>query len=771
MGTQTSFEVAKNLFLVRQTIAKGAPPKVVEQNTNHIAVIDCSGSMSADLPQIRAQLKKKLPKLLKEGDTLSIIWFSGLGQFGALIENEPVATLGDLAVINTAIDRWLKPVGMTGFKEPLCEVEDLVKRISKKNKNPFALFFMSDGCDNTWRRPDILATVERVAGGLASSTFVEYGYYADRQLLASMAAKAGGTLIFAEDFDRYEPVFEAAMAKRPLGGKRIEIKVPGDPIGGIAWSMADDEITAYEVTGNKATVPENTEQIFYLSPTKIGDSTGLPQYARRQANGERMIGPDVYGLDAAYAALSLFAVRMQPAVVFPLLKALGDVAFIEQFTNCFGKQAYSAFMDAAKEAAFSDVKRFTKGWDPNNTVLDLLSELVTGDAQLLLDHPSFKYSRVSRARVNADENLSSAESEKLEELQAKLKGEKKAAAIKAVQAEIDALLAAKRDALVFVADEAPNGYPINGLVYNEDRPNISLRVRKAGHVDLSKRADADPKVKSAEGADQFKTFIYRNYTIVKDGLVNIEKLPVKISDEVHRKLHANGVEMVTNDGVTIINVKPLPIINRKMVTTVSAKHLIELQYELTKMKAAQKVFNAYQKELFPEAKLAGWISQFGEQATQWLKDQGLTEYSGFSPKMVQAESTDVYMGKELTVALKGYSTLPPVEKVKEKLKAKGKLNGPESMMAEAIDVAEATIKGFEKESKATRELMFTNLVKTTTATVRGLMHQATQIKFAVIVGQVWFSEFKSLDENTMTVKCDGKDIVGTLDLREIEIKV
>jgi hypothetical protein len=126
------------------------------------------------------------------------------------------------------------------------------------------------------------------------------------------------------------------------------------------------------------------------------------------------------------------------------------------------------------------------------------------------------------------------------------------------------------------------------------------------------------------------------------------------------------------------------------------------------------------------------------------------------------------MGKELTVALKGYSSLPPVEKVKEKLKAKGKLNGPESMMAEAIDLVETFLK---KNPKSVHEAWLTGQAKITTAAVRGLMHQATQIKFAVIVGQVWFSEFKSLDENTMTVKCDGKDIAGTLDLREIEIKI
>jgi hypothetical protein len=52
-----------------------------------------------------------------------------------------------------------------------------------------------------------------------------------------------------------------------------------------------------------------------------------------------------------------------------------------------------------------------------------------------------------------------------------------------------------------------------------------------------------------------------------------------------------------------------------------------------------------------------------------------------------------------------------------------------------------------------------------------LIWQTAQVKFSVIVGQTWFQEFKSLDENQLTVKCGGYDIVGTCELREIQIKV
>jgi len=212
----TFYRVSDSIYLARRYVStvKSDPVKV-EVPVNHVVVIDCSGSMQYDLPAIREQLKKKLPKLLNKQDTVSIIWFSGKGQFGTLLEAEPVATLTDLQMVNNAIDRWLQPIGLTGFKDPIDEAAKVVGRISAKNPNSVSsLFFMSDGHDNCNSRADILQAITWAAGRFSSSTFVEYGYYADRALLTAMAEKAGGTLIFSSDFDKYAPVFENALSKK-----------------------------------------------------------------------------------------------------------------------------------------------------------------------------------------------------------------------------------------------------------------------------------------------------------------------------------------------------------------------------------------------------------------------------------------------------------------------------------------------------------------------------------------------------------------------------
>lgn len=270
----TSFLVSDNLHLVKyqpcaEDCAMPAEPALVP--TNHFVIIDCSGSMWDALPKIREQLKRKLPKLIGEQDTITIIWFSGRGEFGTLVEAAPVATLKDLSDVNKSIDRWLKTVGLTGFKEPLEEAKTVAERVAKANPGSvFSLFFISDGYDNQWAKKQILDAVEGIAGTFASATFVEYGYYADRPLLTAMAEKMGGSLVFSEDFEKYAPVLEAALTKKVLGVKRVEYKVPGDVIGNVAFAIDGSDLLTFAVEGEVVKIPENIKTFWFLTTSGVG---------------------------------------------------------------------------------------------------------------------------------------------------------------------------------------------------------------------------------------------------------------------------------------------------------------------------------------------------------------------------------------------------------------------------------------------------------------------------------------------------------------------
>jgi hypothetical protein len=768
MEKNISYKISDSLYLVKQPLEKSTS-KLVDSKIHHIVIIDCSGSMSWDLPKIREQMKKKLPKLLREKDTISIIWFSGKNQYGVLLEAEPVATLTDLQTVNAAIDRWLKPVGLTGFKEPMEEAAKLINKIKEKD-GCFSLFFMSDGCDNQWRKQEILKAAEDLSPYLSSATFVEYGYYADRPMLTSMTEKVGGTLIFSEDFDKYAPTFEAAITKKVSNVPRIEINI-GETINGFVFTLFDNDLMSFDASEGKVTVPENIQNIFYLSPIPVGKLCIEDKF--------KIWNKEV--VSATYAAISLFALRMKSDIVYSLLKITGDVNFIEEFSTCFGKQRYSDFMDKAKEAAFKSEKRLVKGYDPDKvpdenafTVLNLLEILAEDEEnKILIEHPNFKYSRISRGRIDANERLSSTEVEKVQDLTMKIAGEKDVKKLKELQKELESITAEKGEALKFKPDSSPSGYSINSLTFNENRPNISILVKRPGTVNLSQKIPEKFKGKIPE---KFNTFVYRNYTIIKDGLVNVDELPVYLTRTTVDKLEKAkapekafwGLSPIDKNHIEVtINLRKLPVINRKMIKEISAQALFEKEYALTRARAAQKTYNSYIKEYFPRESTK-FVEIYGKENADWLKELGITDYSGFNPKSVQADVRDFYFGKELNVKLKGFSSIPSLNDVKKRI-ASGKITPSAALMVPYVEKIEKFIKdkGTGKEFKGWLE----ERQKEVRNDVRRLLFELAKIKFSVIVGQTWFTEFSSLDENSMDLEFDGNKIACQIEMKEVQINI
>ena len=452
--------------------------------------------------------------------------------------------------------------------------------------------------------------VSLATGGIASSTFVEYGYYADRPMLAAMAERAGGQLIHANSFAAYEPALEQEIAKEIHVVSRVEVDVPAHSIGGIAFEMKNTgELVAHDTSSGKALVGIDVYRLWYLSEKPDG--------------GEGLQSGHDSSTYALYAAMSLFAVRARPDVIFPILKHLGDVRFIKMFANCFGKQAYSVFMDTARAAAFDPKLRCADGInydlvpaDDAFTIFDLLLLLNEEEGtRLLLDDNSFEYARITRAQLNADENLTVAEQAQVQSLTAEMSKERNAQKLGELRAKIEEITAGKRDALVFTPEIQVDGYEMDALVFNETSPNISVRVKRQGTIDLEKRilatGENTPGLQALPNV--FSSFIYRNYAIVAHGIRHVDRLPVKISDGLRNRLIDAGVTLEKNErDVLCINLSSLPIINRKMVMSVRAEDAAGLAFEVLR-KRVQKVYKDY-KSRHPDDRMVAFRAKYGESA-------------------------------------------------------------------------------------------------------------------------------------------------------------
>lgn len=748
-------QINESLSLITHKVTKSTPAPSKPAAVNHIMVVDCSGSMWGEISKIRDDIKKKLPSLMNEGDTFTAVWFSGKGEYGVIVEGEPIATMKDLKNVYEALDRELRGRGLTGFKGPLEEVGNIVNRLRKKNSNGFSLFWLTDGGENCSPRPEVLKVLDKVAKDLSSATICEYGFYSDRNFLSQMAERAGGALIFADRFEKYSPLFEAAMKKEGLGAKRIEVTIPDAPIEGFVFTLEGKDIVTYVVEDGKASIPETTNEVYYL--------------VAKKSSGD---GDQTQELSALYAAMTLFAQRMKSDIVFPILRKLGDVRFIEAYASCFGKQRYSDFVEQAKDATFDPSKRLVNGYDPNKvpaddayTILDLLEKLAEMKASALLDHPDFKYSPIGRGRIDSNNVLTAEEAAEVASLTAEMAKTKNAKKVKEISDRIASITSKKKEALKFVEVGAEEGNPISNLTYNEERPNVSMLVTKQGTVDLSDRLPEEMKGTTlGKIPTQFPTFIYRNYTIIKDGLVNVDMLPVRLDDvspfppETYEKREQN---------IVVFKLRDLPAINRKMVKSVEAKSFFHLNWDLLKAKAAQKVFNSFQKEFFPGKPGDSYAALYGEEGAAWLKDQGITE-RGFSPKTVLAESTDFYLSKKLKVSFKGYSTLPSLKDARTKI-GDGKENGPTFLMKPAILEVLSKMPKENPEKDAEFEKWLREKQDETTKQVRSLILQLAKVNYSIIVGQVW--PFPSLDENSLTLTDGSTQVVGTMSMEDVEERI
>lgn len=705
----------RSLAIQKMPVMAAAVPAPI----HHLIAIDISGSMYSDLPQLRVHLKNKLATLVGFEDTVSLIWFSGRGQFGTLVEAMKVKGVADLSSLHKAIDRFLVPTGLTGFKEPLQQVGVIVDRLKEKAPGAlFNLFFMTDGYDNQWTDKEILALCTMLERKLDSAAVVEYGWCCNRPLLTKMAEALGGNLVFSENFQSYAVAFEGA-----LGGKtkKIPLKLAAAPSDGYVFAVSGEHVLTFVPDADGVVlVPEGLNSVAFFT-NEAGEAFDHAKHTDAHV----------------FAALVPLAQRMQTDAVFSVLGALGDVALVNLFSSCFSKEDYNRFQASALAAAVDPLKRYAEGYDANAvpkedayTVLELLSDLASSDQNLFYPyHSAFSYERIGAAR------------------------------------------AANTDEVTFSVADKAKGYPISGLVWSEDRPNVSIRVKVDGEVSL-------PASRPAGVPATVPSFIYRAYTIIRDGIVHTRKMPVALTKETFEKLQTNGLlagEAWEAGKVYVLEYPKVPAINRKMVKSVTAKDTFDKVIQLARLKGSQKVFNDWRDRVSPKESKK-FLALYGEAATEYLKSVGVTDYNGFNPPGTTVKSGDFYVAKELKIAVKGLSSLPKVDDVQAALTAGKKLKLSEFVMADALKrLAAFTASPMYTEAADANALLATWLEteqKAIVAKTRQLIEQLAQRKFAIVVGHIWFSDLPDMDHNSLEVDVPGfGSATVTATLKDVNIEL
>lgn len=740
----------ENYFLITQDVNNDVSVDVVKK-TNHVFVVDVSGSMSGELSQIRTQLKNKLSNIMKDGDTISIVWFSGKKDAGILKEEVEVRSLKTLSDLNDAIDKWLRPVGLTAFLKPLELVSELINRIKKNRPDSvFSMIFLTDGYNNDCPWDDVTKTLKSLENDIASSTFVEYGYYADSRRLTEMASILGGEKISCDGFNEFEPIFDAKISSNISSGKKTVVEIKNNYLYDFAFSAGSDgSVLLYNIIDGKVIVGSDVKTINFFSPTAVGEEDNQQH-------------------TAMYAAIYVLSDKLLNDDAEKIFYALGDNFYYKMLANAFGKQKLNSFKSAIKECVGDTSKRFPNGVgkiqkvdDHAYCLMNLIEDFGNIDNCLFYpNHEAFQYNKIGRKKIAVGSTLTDADKKRLSE--AKNVDEASLILKEFEEKKID---------IKFVNTNPDRGYPLTDLVWNEERANLSVRIYIEGEVVL-------PKNKF--GIENVSSFKYNTFTLIKDGIVNVEKIPVSYSDELKAILDNNNVNSTDAEfnGVKliIIDLTSLPIINRSMVNAVSANSLAKLEWKLINLQGDKKVYDYYRKSLFPKTSKS-FVELFGQECADWMKEIGITDFNGFAPKVTSAESTDFYMSVNLATKIKGLSAISKVEDALLKIKSNKELKLNEYVMADAIrkyitqTESDLYLSLNEEQQKGILKTYLETKSDILNKQKRKIMQEIAQIKFSLILSKKWFTEFKSFDENKLSLKLDNIDVDFTFDLSEKEEKI
>jgi len=751
-------KIDENYFLCTEEVNVDTPKTEAPKSVNHLVIIDVSGSMYYELPEIRRNLKNKISNMVKPNDRISIIWFSGKDEAGILKENVEVTSLKQLSDLNDAIDRFLKPIGLTAFAKPLELAGEIIERIRvKDSESTFSLVFMSDGWNNSCSWESVVNALNTIAPNLAFSTIVEYGFYADSQRLTEMAALIGGEKISCDGFDDYDVTLTQSLSKNVTGGKKVKVTIPRYHLYDFAFSVSDDgSVLLYNINDGEILVNPSVKELHFFATTAFGTEHAPTT--------------------SLYAAIYILSDKLLNEDAEKIFYALGDNHFYGQLVNAFGKQKLNDFKTAIKECVADASKRFPAGQstivavpDDAYCLMNLIEDLGNVETCFFYpNHPSFNYKRIGAKRVQRGEDLSAADKKRLAE----------AKDVKEIQ-KITAELAEKNVKIDFKNSNPERGYPLTDLVWNSERANLSVRIFIEGEAIL-------PENKF--DIDKVATHKYNTFTLVKDGIVNVKELPVLYSAGLEKLLVDNGVKFscdVIHDAhvggstygrTIVVDLTSIPLVNRGMVKAISAEALAKKEWELKKLQGDKKVYDFYKKELFPKTSKS-FVEVLGQEAADWLKEVGITDYNGFTPKTDAEKTSDSYLSVNLQTKIKGLSSLPKVEDVKKKILGGDSLKINEYVMADALKkyLVQTASDMFQSLSEEHQKGVLRKYLTTKSDMLnirrRKVLQEIAEIKFALILSKKWFMEFKSFDENKLSLNLDGKDLDFTFDLSEKEVKV
>ena len=706
-------QISPNLYLTEYSFTaldSTLKEKITKRDPiNHIWIYDRSGSMYGLLDHLVEDLITRVKKI-PTGDTVTFGWFSSEGQKNFIIKGFKIHESSDYKLLERVLRANSATIGCTCFSEILHDTQQVVEDLSVFSST-FALCFFTDGYpvvyDYNKEIENIYNAVENLNNKVTSTLLVGYGDYYNKQLMSEMAEKIGGSLTHSANLPSFSISLDSFIGSAKES-KKLAVKINNEITKNtIIFNINGSNINLYTADANKEVKIScndgESHSVYVLSDIK-------PKGIKSKKSSELME-------KALYAAAFILTQKTKTDIAIDVLGCLGDKKLIDLVTNSYTNAEYGVAEETIKEAMLDTKKRYLDGKVKNYVppvdafcLLDLIDILSSDkEAYFYPRHEGFVYKRIGK---------------------------------QAIQDEKYPKFEANKDTKTSFSD----------VVWNETKLNLSIRALIRGAIDLPEEGRKYGLV------NPYPTYQYRNYTFVKDGILNMTKVPVTVSEDTFHMLLSKNVIAATcptdisdkhlwhNDRIYFLQLNAIPVVNRKIAEgKTSATELCKLVLQEQKLKATLKALKYFRNRDFPEKEITAETARtFIERQQTFLENIGINTKTGaFEPIVTEAEATDFYMAKEFAIKIKGLSSLPKVEVVTAKLNENKKLTTSDMLVSAGVML-------YQSQNKPNLDWFVTkiNEINTEMKTIR---RKIQEIKFAVLLCKKWFIEFTNREENQLVV--------------------
>jgi len=706
------------------------PVEKVPEPVNHIWIFDRSGSMYGLLNGLVEDLIKHV-ETLRDGDTLSLGWFSTEGtEFGFIFTGMTV-TPASRTSISSTLRKYNSTVGLTCFSDILLEADKTVETLSAF-PGAWNMMFMTDGYpvvrDRQREIHHVMNALGKLSRRLSSVLLVGYGDYYNKEFMAQMTEKVGGALVHSSHLEEFSNNMNAFVSGGAVATKRIEVPVPvAEPK--MAIGLSNGQITVFPLDHkNTATtvalVPESTQFVYVLS-----DNNVIPDLTWYNTNVVSDL--ETYEMFSAFAYTALAS--GQADLALELMAETGDVALMERVINSWTNEEFAEAQRMVNKAIAQDTARYVKGVNKNYIprvdafcLIDALNMLMADEnAYFYPKHPEFAYKRTG------------------------------------------------------VPTKTRDGYPrfyadrdaackFNTLTWNSSRLNLSVLAKITGTVDLPENC-IHHGFGGATGVDRtFFCHQWRNYTLVKDGILNLNDIPASMSADSFAMLQMNGMinpeEHYNAGDIYIVKLNAVPIVNKMMaVAPKSTLYCDWLNEELT-LEYAQKYLKHWLEELDPTGIMTKDVSEFSPQQEAYLATIGMKPDRTYSPPVDKEPAVDHYMARSFEVKIAKFSSAPKIDDVLKAISFQKQLTPSQDLMAQVIKAYE-----MRKLDTGGDPVVLANRVKTELETVKSQLkavrHRIQTTRFAVLLCKQWFPDLTTRDG----AEIDYLNKHFTFTIKEVEV--